>query len=116
MATNVDTIASALAKSAAKLNDAGKLASTSGEALPPRDLRPAIQQVDFTKIVRQLDAFVEGHQRTLQFTEDAATGKTVMTVVNPETKEVIRQVPADELLVLAQSLQSLVGQLVNAEA
>ena len=116
MATNVDTIASALAKPAAQLNDAGKAASTSGEALPPRDPRPAIQQVDFTRIVRQLDAFVEGAQRTLQFTEDAATGKTVMTVVNPETKEVIRQVPADELLVLAQSLQSLVGQIVNAEA
>ncbi|MGI9258909.1 MAG: flagellar protein FlaG [Gammaproteobacteria bacterium] len=116
MATNVDTIASALAKPAAKLNDAGNIASTSGEALPPRETRPAIQQVDFTRIVRQLDAFVEGTQRTLQFTEDAATGKMVMTVVNPETKEVIRQVPADELLALAQSLQSLVGQLVNAEA
>ena len=116
MATNVDTIASAPAKPAAQLNDAGKLASTSGEALPPREFRPAIQQIDFSRIVRQLDAFVEGSQRTLQFTEDAATGKTVMTVVNPETKEVIRQVPADELLVLAQSLQSLVGQLVDAEA
>ena len=73
-------------------------------------------RVDNTQVVRQLNAFVENSQRTLRFSVDAATGRTVMTVVNANTQEVIRQVPQAEKLALARNLDSLRGLLIDASA
>jgi len=128
MGGSLETVASAIARTALPVISTapgsdlrsgaptGNVASSGGEALPSPSVGRSVPQIDFSRIVRQLDAFVENGQRSLHFREDAATGRTVMTVVNPKTKEVIRQVPAEELLVLAQKLDGLQGQLINAEA
>ncbi len=94
----------------------GNPVSPGGQVLPVRPAARPIPQIDFSQIVRQLDAFVENGQRSLRFRADAVTGRVVMTVVNPNTQEVIRQVPAEELLALARTLDGLQGQLLNAES
>ncbi len=116
MAANLATVASAISQVSTPVVKSGNPTSSSGQALPPPRSAPPQPQIDFTRVVRQIETFVENGQRSLQFTEDAATGRMIMTVVNPETKEVIRQVPADELLALAQTLDGLQGQIINAEA
>lgn len=54
------------------------------------------------KVVSQMSDYIQNHQRDLQFKIDKNSGKTVITVLDSETREVIRQIPQEELLQLAQ--------------
>jgi flagellar protein FlaG len=94
----------------------GNPALGGGQDLPP-PLSPApAPTLDFSQVVQQLDAFVENGQRSLRFRVDSATGRTVMTVLDAKTEEVIRQIPAEEVLALARNLDRLQGRLIDAEA
>lgn len=54
--------------------------------------------------VSQINDYVQNLQRNLQFTVDEVTGKDVVTVIDSESKEVIRQIPSEEALELARRL------------
>lgn len=54
--------------------------------------------------VSQMNDYVQNLQRNLQFTIDEATGKDVVTIIDSESKEVIRQLPSEEALILARRL------------
>lgn len=55
--------------------------------------------------VAQLNSYVQNVQRDLQFQLDEDSGKTVVTVIDRETSEVVRQIPDEMALKLAQNLQ-----------
>ncbi len=57
------------------------------------------------KAVTKLNDFVQNVQRNLQFNLDDASGKTIITVVDKQTSEVVRQIPDDVAIKLAQDLQ-----------
>ena len=68
------------------------------------------------KAAEQLQSFVKSMGRNLSFSVDQTTGYHVVRVVNPETNEVIRQLPSEELLRIAQSMASLQNGLVSQKA
>ena len=55
--------------------------------------------------VSQLNDFVQTVQRDLQFEVDNDLGKTIVKVVDQSTQEVIRQIPDEVALRLAENLQ-----------
>lgn len=55
--------------------------------------------------VSQLNDFVQNVQRDLQFEVDNELGQTVVKVVDQSTQEVIRQIPDEVALRLAENLQ-----------
>ena len=55
--------------------------------------------------VSHLNEYVQTVQRDLKFELDDASGKTVVTVVDRQTQEVIRQIPDEVALRLARNLQ-----------
>lgn len=52
-------------------------------------------------------AYLQQHQQELVFQVDQTTGETVFRIVNTKTQEVIRQVPSEDILVMAQKLREL---------
>lgn len=52
----------------------------------------------------------------LQISIDKDTGTTVVKVVDTSTKEVIRQIPTEEALSIAKSLDKLDGMLFKQKA
>ena len=68
------------------------------------------------KAADQLQSFVQSMGRNLNFSVDQTTGYHVVRVINPETNEVVRQLPSEELLRLAQSMESLQNVLVSQKA
>lgn len=60
----------------------------------------------------KMTAHVQNLQRALQFSVDEESGETIVKVVDTETKEVIRQIPSEELLAIANRLRSTAGVLV----
>ncbi len=61
-------------------------------------------------VAKQIESYLKANGRELQFSVDEQTGRTVVTVRDPSTGEVIRQIPDAEALRIAQAL----GQQPNA--
>jgi len=68
------------------------------------------------KAAAQLQDFVQSMGRNLTFSIDKTTGYHVVTVVNPDTGELIRQLPSKELLEIAQRMAQLNNALISQKA
>lgn len=68
------------------------------------------------KAVDQVKTALAPVARNLQFSIDEDTGKTVVKVVDQSTKEVIRQIPSEELLSITRSLDKFSGLFVKQKA
>lgn len=66
--------------------------------------------------VARINDFVQEVQRDLRFSVDDATGRTVVKVIDSATEQVVRQIPADEILAIAENLEALQGVLFRGEA
>lgn len=54
---------------------------------------------------------------SLEFSIDESTGKTVVRIVDAATKEVVRQIPSEEMLAIARGLDSEIkGLLLQSKA
>jgi flagellar protein FlaG len=92
---------------------AGNHASADGEALPAARAAPAAH--DLARLVNTLNRSLVAVQRNLSFRVDEASGRTVITVVDAATREVVRQIPSEEVLALSRSLDAT-GALVDVRA
>ena len=68
------------------------------------------------KAAAQLQEFVSSMGRNLSFSVDQTTGYNVVRVVNPDTGELIRQLPSEELLKISRDFQRLNNVLVSQKA
>jgi flagellar protein FlaG len=86
--------------------------------IKPSNVQKEIQitQEVIAKAATQIQNFVQEMGRNLSFTIDETTGYNVVRVMNPETNEVIRQLPSEELLKIARSMEQLNSVLVNQKA
>lgn len=75
---------------------------------------PAREQVQ--EVAKQLQRVAEPVAQNLQFMVDGETGKTVIRVVDGATKEVIRQIPNEEVLAIARAIDRLQGLLLKGKA
>ena len=82
---------------------------------PAADLPPVDAKM-LAKAVKDLSAGAQNLQRSLQFSIDASSGRTVIKVIDKITQEVIRQIPEEEVLALAARLEKSTGRLVQDEA
>lgn len=85
-----------------------KPSSTDQFAQPTREV--------IAKAAEQMQNFVQSMGRDLSFSVDQTTGFHVVTVINPTTGEVVRQLPGPEVLKIAQSMAQLKNALVSQKA
>lgn len=73
---------------------------------------------DFTSLVKKLEPHADSENQSVMFSVDDATKKMIVRVVNNDTKEVIRQYPAEELLrisrMVAHAQQQEQGNITDA--
>lgn len=90
------------------------------EAAKSRPLGFVDQQVVQEQVqaaVAQMNEYIQSTQRDLHFSYDPGSGETVVKVLDRETQEVIRQIPDEIFLRLAQRLDpEEPGQLFSAQA
>jgi flagellar protein FlaG len=67
--------------------------------------RSEAQRDELNEAVSQLNDFVQNVQRDLQFEVDNEMGQTIVKVVDQSTQEVIRQIPDEVAMRLAEKLQ-----------
>jgi len=64
--------------------------------------------------VESINQFVNAQMRTLNFSVDENSGKPVVKVVDFDTKDVIRQIPGEEVLKMASAIKRLQDDLGSA--
>lgn len=95
--------ASALATTPTKADQGGKVLPALGKSLPETSKAEAGPE-RVQEAVSRIQSYLSESQRELQISVDQGSGRTVVRVVNPETQEVIRQIPNEEILKLAASI------------
>lgn len=100
--------------------------------LPVKSVRPQPQQaaapvveahakqkpapMNIEAVARQLESFLRRVSRSLEFHVDDASGRTVCSVRDAETGDLIRQIPNEEVLRLAELAHDETIVLVNERA
>ena len=76
---------------------------------PPRRTR-------FSRAVDEINKSMQSLSRDLVFSIDKDADKTVVKIVDQKTSEVIRQIPSEESLAIAKSLDKVIGNLIQQKA
>lgn len=98
-------------------NDAGgKAAPASGNNLPDESRPPEAARLDIERAIERIEELARSSRRGLRFAVDEGSGRTVITVINAATNEIVRQIPADEVLAIARALRAQGGTLVAEQA
>jgi flagellar protein FlaG len=90
----------------------GNALPSGGQSAPPA---AALEPADLSRAVATLNRFLADSQRSFRFQVDDATGDTIVRIVNPETGEVVRQIPSEDVLAAAHALRNS-GNLVSVRA
>lgn len=87
---------------------------------PSAETSPAAQAEQVQEALQEamagLGELIQNQRRSLQFSVDAASGRTVIRVLDAQTQETIRQIPAEEVLNLSRWLKGSTGALIDATA
>lgn len=90
--------------------------ATAEKSAEPARQKPAAPPVEIHKIesvTRQIDSFLRSMNKSLQFRVDESTGEMIVSICDSETGEVIRQVPGEEALRIAQSLEDRLSGILD---
>lgn len=85
--------------------------------LPTPDVSPVtLSRESAQALVRQISQQLEDSGRSLALSVDEVAGDIVTRVLNPNTGELIRSIPSEEMLRISRNLMSIEGLLINQSA
>ena len=85
------------------------------DAVKAKEAAPSKKDVE--EAVAKLNKSVQGRAQGLEFSIDDDSNRTIVKVIDQNTKEVLRQIPTPEALLIAKSIDAHTGGLlVDQEA
>jgi len=96
--------------------------------LPTRTTQPAksdqesssrVEAVDPAKVsqaTQQVEELFQSVRRNLQFRDDPNSGRMVVSVIDADSGEIIRQIPPEQIIRMAASLEAVSGMLLGERA
>jgi uncharacterized FlaG/YvyC family protein len=110
---------------AATVNPAGgkslppSASSTAASTTTPKSAKPALNSAkpppDLPALLAQLNKHLQSSGRPNHYKLDASSGREVIQEINPDTSEVVSEIPANQFKALAQEL-GISGLLIDAHA
>lgn len=88
--------------------------STVAPAATPEARRAS--ESDVNDAVGKLNDFAAANASALNFSRDKETGQTIVKVVDTATDTVIRQIPTEEAVAIAKSIDKMQGLLIKDKA
>ena len=99
----------------AKPAQAAKPNPEQAESAQPEQKAVAPEPQELQSAISKLNDYVQNVQRTLSFSVEEESGTSVIQVYNSETEELIRQIPAEETIKLAASIEEHTASLFLKE-
>jgi len=81
----------------------GKETSSVAVKAPPQV--PEFKKLDVDKAIEELQAFVDGLGRKLSFARDESVNRSVITVRDTTTNQVVRQIPSEEVIAISRQIR-----------
>lgn len=75
---------------------------------------PSMEQLN--DALKRINKTMETQARGVEFSVDDDSKRTIVKVVDQQTKEVLRQMPSEEALAIAKALDQLQGLLIKQQA
>jgi len=103
---------------AASNKDAEAVAKVANVPLPTSDVKASSQELKEAAetAMKDIQHFISSQERSVRITKDEASGHMIVKLVDPNTGEVIRTLPSEELLRLARSFEMLGNKMVHQVA
>lgn len=88
------------------------------QAQPPASVHEHSQQIEKTSLEVNADIkrFIQANARQVRLSKDDVSGHIVVQLIDPDTGDVIRTLPSEELLRLARSFEMLGSTMVHQKA
>lgn len=90
--------------------------STTNDVLNAQAKSVQDSQKELDGAVKTANKFMQALAQNLQFSIDKDTEKVIVKLVDISTKEVVKQIPSEEMLAIAKALDKLQGLLVREKA
>lgn len=101
---------------AAKPQESGLARAPENSAENDKHRLHLIPAMDVQIIQKAVQEVAQPGASTLEFHTDADTGRVVVKITDTATGELVRQIPMEEMLALAKSLDRLQGLLLQTKA
>ena len=82
----------------------GKATAQSVEIKAPPKV-PEFEPKDLDKAVQDLQAYVDGLGRDLSFRRDESIDRSIITVRDSSTNQVVRQIPGEEVIAISRQIK-----------
>jgi flagellar protein FlaG len=101
-----------------QLSDAKAVSKVASVPLPKTNVRESSQEVrDAAETaMKDIQHFISSQARSVRISKDETSGHMIVQLVDPDTGEVIRTLPSEELLRLARSFEMLGNKMVHQVA
>ena len=86
----------------------GKDTAVEAKAAPKAE---KLEVADIEAAIQDLQKYMEGLGRDLSFRTDQTLERPIITVLDSNTKEVVRQIPSEEVVAIAKQIQSDLDEL-----
>ena len=98
--------------------DAEAVAKVASVPLPKSDVKASSQDLKEAAetAMKDIQHFISSQERSVRITKDDSTGHMIVKLVDPNTGEVIRTLPSEELLRLARTFEMLGNKMVHQVA
>jgi len=84
--------------------------------LEPKADNKSEAEEQIKQAVQKIQGVVDNLAQSLRFSIDEETGKTIIKVMDAHTEEIIRQIPTEEAIEIARTLDKAQGLLFNGKA
>lgn len=81
-----------------------------------QDAKQETSRAQVEKAVESISDFVQSVRRNINFSVDDTSGRIVVKVIDSESGDLVRQIPSEEALALAENLNSAGSVLFEAKA
>lgn len=85
---------------------------TNDTAAKPVHEQTTSKSGELNEAVKRINGLVQNTQRDLLFSIDEGSGRTTITVLDSKTKEIIRQIPSEEVLTMVEHLKDITSGLL----
>ena len=114
-------ISATLNTSRAASNETRSTSATELATAPPASEKPLIDkpsasEAQLQSAVNAANDFIKPINNAVEFSLDEDSERMVVKVMDIATKEVIRQIPSEEMLAIAQALDKIQGLLIKQKA
>lgn len=114
---NASSVAGTMLQAA---DPASNVVSREVEKLPAQQVLPSnnigqesFSQQEMDRAVEQVQVMMDLRNRSVEFTTDESSGARVVRVVDANSGDVIRQMPAEELLSFMRNLTRMLGTFID---